>query len=220
MHETEKYQQKAEKYQKENKELQFVINGLKNYTKTFQNESESNNAVKKCSFNQFEKGSLQATGNVVISLIRHVKNAREIDACMGMSNDLGYVTSKQCCEADQVMLFDLETYEEIQIGINSIWIEEHACLINITEIQELNLPSFYNEEVQACSTLAFDQSEGQFTEHQLNIEIEKCFDAPCPVKIDPNLFQNRTILNGTSVLCDKSSHNGIITRSRLYFELI
>ena len=177
-------------------------------------------AFNKCSFSQFEKGSLQATGNVVISLIRQVENAREIDACMGISNDLGYVTSKQCCEADQVMLFDMKTYEEIAIGMNSIWIEEHVCLINITEIEEMNFPTFDNEEVQACSILAFEESEGQFTEHQLNIDIRKCFDHPCSLKIGPNLFQNGTILNGTSVVCDEATKIGIITKSELNFQLI
>ena len=177
-------------------------------------------AVNDFSSNQTGYGSLQPTGNVVISFIRQVENAREIDACIGMSTELGYVTSKQCCEADQVMLFDLETYEEIPIGKNSIWTEEHVCFINNTQIQEMNFPNFDNEEVQSCSTLSFDESEGQFIEHQLEIEIEKCFDSPCSLKIDPNLFQNGTILNGTSVVCDEANQIGIITKSKLYFDLI
>ena len=171
--------------------------------------------VNKCSSeNLLKKGSLQTTGNVVISLIRHVKNAREIDACMGMSTELGYVTSKQCCEADQLMLFDLEAYEEIPIGLNSIWNEEHVCFINTTEIEEMNFATFNNKEPQSCSTLAFDESEGQFIEHQLEIKLKKCFDSPCSFKIDPKLFQNRTILNGTSVVCDEANQIGIVTKSK------
>ena len=177
-------------------------------------------AVNECSTSQFQKDSLQATGNVVISFIRHVENAREIDACIGMSTQLGYVTSNQCCEADQVMLFDLETYKEIPIEINSIWIEEHVCFINNTEIQTMNFPFFDTNEVQSCSTLSFDESEGQFTDHHLDIDIGKCFDSPCSFKIDSNLFQNGTILNGTSVVCDEANQIGIITKSKLDFSLI
>ena len=188
---------------------------LKTDLEKFQTE-----AANQCSSDQSGYGSLQPTGNVVISLINHVENAREIDACMGMSNDLGYITSKQCCEADQAMLFDLETFKEIPIGINSIWIEEHVCLINITEIQTISFPTFDNDEAQSCSTLSFDESDGQFTEHQLEIEIEKCFDSPSSLKIDPNLFQNVTILNGTSVVCDEANQIGIITKSKFYFQLI
>ena len=183
-------------------------------------EKYQREAANKCSSDQSGYGLLQPTGNVVISLIRHVENAREIDACMGMSNNLGYVTSKQCCEADQVMLFDLKTYEEISIAINSIWIEEHVCFINTTEIETMNIPTLNSEEPQACSTFAFDESEGQFTEYQLEIKIEKCFDSPCSFKIDSNLFQNGTILNGTSVVCNIASQIGIITKSKLDFSLI
>ena len=171
-------------------------------------------AANKCSLDQSEYGSLQPIGNLVVSIIRHVENAREIDACMGMSTELGYVTSKQCCEADQLMLFDLEAYEEIPIGLNSIWNEEHVCFINTTEIEEMNFATFNNKEPQSCSTLAFDESEGQFIEHQLEIKLKKCFDSPCSFKIDPKLFQNRTILNGTSVVCDEANQIGIVTKSK------
>ena len=177
-------------------------------------------AANECSSDQSGYGSLQPTGNVVISLIRQVENAREIDACIGMSTDLGYVTSNQCCHADQLTLFDLETFEEIPIGSNSIWIEEHACLINTTEIQAMNFPTFDIEDAQSCSTLSFDESEGQFTENQLDIEIGKCFDAPCFLKVDSDLFRNGTILNGTSVVCDEANQIGIITKSEFYFSLI
>ena len=177
-------------------------------------------AANKCSLDQSKYGSLQPIGNVVISLIRHVENAREIDACMGMSSDLGYLTSKQCCQANQVMLFDLETSKEIPIGINSIWIEEHVCFINTTEIQTMNFPIFDNEEPQACSILAFDESKGQFKEHQFDMDIGKCFDSPCSFKIDPNLLQTGTILNGTSVVCDEANQIGIVTKSKFHSKLI
>ena len=173
--------------------------------------------IQQCSSNLSGYGSLQPTGNVVISFIRQVENAREIDSCIGMSTELGYVTSYQCCQADQMTLFDLDTYGEIPIGINSIWIEEYVCFINTTEIQPMNFPTFENDEAKSCSALAFDDSEGQFTEHQFEIEIEKCFNVPCPLKINPTLFQNGTILNGTSVVCNKANQIGIITKSKLDF---
>ena len=37
---------------------------------------------------------LQPVGNIAMSLIRTVGNAREIDACAGMSTNFGYLTSR------------------------------------------------------------------------------------------------------------------------------
>ena len=37
---------------------------------------------------------LQPVGNIAISLIRTVENAREIDACAGMSTNFGYITTR------------------------------------------------------------------------------------------------------------------------------
>ena len=199
------------------KETQEKISFLEDRVQQLESDLEKwqREAANKCSSDQSEYGSLQPIGNLVVSIIRHVENAREIDACMGMSTELGYVTSKQCCEADQLMLFDLEAYEEIPIGLNSIWNEEHVCFINTTEIEEMNFATFNNKEPQSCSTLAFDESEGQFIEHQLEIKLKKCFDSPCSFKIDPKLFQNRTILNGTSVVCDEANQIGIVTKSKI-----
>ena len=202
-------EQREKNFQNETQILRNVIGKCQQRLKKCQKE-----AANECSSDQSEYGSLQPIGNVVISLIRNVENAREIDACIGMSTELGYVTSKQCCEADQLMLFDLEAYEEIPIGLNSIWNEEHVCFINTTEIEEMNFATFNNKEPQSCSTLAFDESEGQFIEHQLEIKLKKCFDSPCSFKIDPKLFQNRTILNGTSVVCDEANQIGIVTKSK------
>ena len=201
----------------QNQSFECPSNIFKTEFENCKREATKLKAANKCSSDQSGYGALQPTGNVVISFIRQVENAREIDACIGMSTDLGYVTSNQCCHADQVTLFDLETYEEIPIGSNSIWIEEHACLINTTEIQTMNFPTFDIEDAQSCSTLSFDESEGQFTENQLDIEIGKCFDAPCFLKIDSDLFRNGTILNGTSVVCDEANQIGIITKSKLNF---
>ena len=172
-------------------------------------EKQSELRTHECSCNQFGKSSVHPTGDVVISLIRHVEDAREIDACMGMSTNLGYITFNQCCTADNVTLFDLKTYEEVSIEPNSTWIEENICLINTTEIQKMNFPDFDNDVIQTCSVLVFNESKGEFKQQQVEIEIGKCFDEPCPV--NPNLSQSETILNGTSVICGGSSQFGIIT---------
>ena len=84
----------------------------------------------------------------------------------------------------------------------------------------MNFPSFDIDEVQTCTTLAYDESEGEFTQHQLDIQIGNCFDSPCPLNIDPNLIQNGRILNGTSVVCEPSGQIGIITKSKLYLNFL
>ena len=174
-------------------------------------------AANRCSADRLREGSLQSTGNVVISLIRQVENAREIDACLGMTSEFGYFTFHQCCQADQVTLFDLETYEEIPIRTNSLWIEEHVCFINTTKIGMINFSSFDNDEVQTCTTMTYEESEGEFTQYQLDIQIGSCFDSPCSLNIVP--IQNGRIFNGTSVVCEPSGQIGIITKSKLYFHL-
>ena len=206
----ESCQQESEKRANDIENLIQSNLNLKNETKQYQRE-----AVKECNLpsDQLEQGSLQPTGNIVISLIRHVENAREIDACLGMSTDFGYITSNSCCQADQVTLFDLETYDEIPIEPNSTWVEENICFINITEIQVMNFPNFDSDETQNCSTLVFDEPTGEFTQYEIDIEIGKCFDSPCSVNSD----LNGTILNGTSVVCDHSNQIGVITKSKLHF---
>ena len=165
-----------------------------------------------CSFNQFETTSLELTGNILISLIRQIEDAQEIDICAGLSTGLGYFTAKHCCQADQKYLFDSKSYEELKYDESSIWIDERICFINTTEISKTNDPSQKVAGKQTCSVDVFGIEE--FYEHHFDLEIEQCFDSPCILEIDDNMFQNGTILNGTSVSCRQSNQFGIITKSK------
>ena len=100
--------------------------------------------VKECSATE---NALKPTGQIGISVIRKVENARETDICVGASTKSGYITSKSCCEVDEMFLFDLENSEEIKIEENSIWIEDHICFINTTAMLEFDFPPF--DETQA-----------------------------------------------------------------------
>ena len=102
--------------------------------------------VKECSATE---NALKPTGHIGISVIRKVDNARETDICVGTSTKSGYITSKSCCEVDEMFLFDLESSEEIKIEENSIWIENHICFINTTATLEFDFPSFDVGETQA-----------------------------------------------------------------------
>ena len=98
------------------------------------------------------QNSLQPAGHIGISVIRKVENARETDVCIGTSTNFGYITSKSCCQVDEMFLFDLESSEEIEIKENSIWIEDHICFINTTETLELDFPALNDDQTQASFT--------------------------------------------------------------------
>ena len=48
--------------------------------------------ITECNFGK--QTLLQPVGNIALSLIRTVENAREINACAGMSTNFGYLTSR------------------------------------------------------------------------------------------------------------------------------
>ena len=101
------------------------------------------------SIENLNQNSLQPAGHIGISVIRKVENARETDVCIGTSTNFGYITSKSCCEVEEMFLFDLENSEEIKIEENSIWIEDHICFINTTAMLEFDFPPFDGGETQA-----------------------------------------------------------------------
>ena len=118
--------------------LQTHITDIEYLSQTCQEDTDRlTEELKQCSSNN---ELLQPTGNIGLSIIRHVENARETDVCVGTSTSLGYITSNSCCQADEMFLFDLENSAEIKIEANSIWIEDHICFINTTETINVDVP--------------------------------------------------------------------------------
>ena len=76
---------------------------MQSYTtdiETCQTESDRlTEELKQCSSSH---DSLEPTGHIGISIIRQVENARETDVCIGTSTSVGYITSKSCCQADEI----------------------------------------------------------------------------------------------------------------------
>ena len=169
------------------------------------------NDLQECSLNRYD--SLQPTGHVGISVIRQVENARETDTCIGTETNSGYITSKACCQADQMFLFEFENSTEIEINLeNSVWIEEHICLIKTNANVKFHFPALDNAETQSCRFLAYDDSHGEFNEHQVEIETKGCVDSTCTWKVDS--LENAMILDGTSIICEGSPDFGIVTKSK------
>ena len=183
---------------------------LKSQIKDLQEEVQN---AQNCSFNQFENTSIEPTGSILISLIRQIEDAQEVDICVGTSTDLGYFTAKSCCQGDRIYLFDQKTYDELTIPENSMWIDENICYINTTDISKLSVENLEFEGKQTCSVDVFD--DGEFNEHHFDLEIKQCLDSPCLFTIDDNFIGNGTILNGTSISCRQSSQFGTITKSKL-----
>ena len=178
----------------------------------FKNETDQCHIdLQECSSIQHDL--LTPTGHIGISVIRQVEGARETDSCVGSITSSGYITSSSCCQADQMFLFEFENSTEITFDENSIWIEERICFINTTETFKFHFPTLDSAETRLCTFFAYDESQGEFNEHQLQIETKSCVDSTCSWKIDS--LENAKILDGTSIICDGSPHFGIVTKSKL-----
>ena len=154
----------------------------------------------------------QKKSKIMITSLRHTSNGQEIDLCSAIQTDIGYFTSKSCCQADEIGLFDIETDEDIQAEKNSMWFGEHICFISTSDNANYDFPSLTTTSTALCSINAFDEFIGEFKEHQLELNVKKCFGVPCSTEID--LAKNETILNGSSINCQNSSLFGVITKSK------
>ena len=107
-------------------------------------------------------------------------------------------------------LFDIDNSAEIEIGENSIWIEDDICFINSTELFEFDF--FGATRETDCTMLIFDHGEGEFSEQP--IEIQTCLESACYIDtlFSTDFFQNTTILDGTSIICQQTVIVGIITK--------
>ena len=93
--------------------------------------SEENQILKsENSASELQLNPLLPDGNIIISVIRQLDNAREIDYCAGTSTSFGYITASSCCEAQEMFLFDLKKSDEIKIEDNSVWVEDVHKMIN------------------------------------------------------------------------------------------
>ena len=174
-------------------------------------QEKMKNDLQECSSNRHD--SLQPAGHVGMSVIRQVENARETDLCIGTETNSGYITSSSCCQAEQMFLFEFENSTEIPVNFdNSVWIEEHMCFINTTATFKFHFPALDSAETQSCTFLAYDDSHGEFNEHQLEIVTKSCVDSICSWKIDS--LENEIILDGTSIVCNGSPNFGIVTKSK------
>ena len=209
--ETEKYHQIAVDLRNETDQCQLESGKC---TEEKEKWIEEKNSLKidlqECSSSQHN--SLQSTGHIGISVVRHVKDARETDLCVGTITSSGYITSSSCCQADQMFLFEFENSTEIAVNMeNSIWIEDQICFINTTDTFKFHFPALDGAETQNCTFLTYDYSQGVFNEHQIEMETKGCVNSTCNWKIDS--FENEMIPDGTSIVCNGSLNFGIFTNS-------
>ena len=165
----------------------------------------------RCPTNQKEN-TFQPIGSILISMI----TKEETNLCLGTSTSFGIITSSTCCQADEMYLLRLENFKETPTEVKSLWIEENICFINTTETFKFEFPILNDQphKQEHCAIMMLDQTQGNFTEIELEIKINKCSEQRCLFDIDKNSFSNGTILNGTSIVCDQSSYFAIVTKSK------
>ena len=221
-------EEKIERFKEEIELLRLETFTCKNDLENVTQEWESfignlfyQNLINNTSYLQQESGRqtsqtnfLEPNETIIISLIRNIDDSREIDTCSGMSTRFGYLTSNSCCQADELILHDLNNFKDIPIDGNSLWVEDSICLINKTETIDFNFTMNDNAIYRQCSLSMYDNDQERFNEHQLEFQILGCFDSPCELKIDSNLYQNQTILNGTLIICDHSFYSAIVIKSK------
>ena len=166
------------------------------------------------SASEFKTNTLLPDGNIILSVIRQLNNTREIDYCAGTSTSFGYITASSCCKGQEMFLFDIEKSDDIKIEENSVWLEEHICFINTTEMFEFTFISEDINEPKVCSIVSFDDNEGQFDVQMIEINIQNCFDIPCILTMDSTILKNETFLHGSAIVCQDSLHFGIVTKSK------
>ena len=196
-----------------------MTQSLQNLTETLnlQNEKlsmEIEIIKSQTSASEFQTNTLLPDGNIIISVIRQLNNAREIDYCAGTSTSFGYITASSCCKGQEIFLFDIEKSDDIKTEENSVWLEEHICFINTTETFEFTFISEDINEPKACSIVSFDDDEGQFDVQIIEIHIQKCFDIPCILTRDSTIVKNQTFLTGSAIFCQESLHFGMVTKSK------
>lgn len=190
---------------------------LINRTYDFQQESErlaEDNNFCSCSSNQSQIHYLEPNATIIISLIRNIDDASEIDTCSGILTRFGFLTSKLCCQADELSLYDLNNSKDIPLDENSLWLEDSICLINKIEEIEFISSITDNETYRLCSLSMYDYENERFNKQTLKFKIIGCFDSPCQIKIDSKLYQNQIILNGTLIVCENSAQSAIVTKSK------
>ena len=202
--ENENYHQIALDFKNETDQCQFKSE------ECFEEKNLLENNLQQCSSEKHD--SFQPAGQIGISVIRRVENARETDTCVGTITSSGYITSSSCCQADQLFLFEFENSTEIVIEENSIWIEEHICFINITSNFKFHFPILDDADTQNCTILAFDNSQGEFIEKQIEVETKNSVDSFYSLKTD--FLDNSMVLDGTLISCNGSSNFGIVSKSK------
>ena len=212
------HQNKAKKLRKLNKKFVTDINFLHEKVNNLgiENEKLINSCNETDGNSDFD--TLQPIGNVFVSSITAVENAREVDICLGMSTVIGYFTSRSCCDVNKIYVFDIESSSEIIFDENSVSVEEHICFINTTEVDQINFKDTNFDDPQNCSIVVYDESQERLKNYFHTFEIQRCFDSPCLFQIDLTTIQNTTILNGTSVFCHESGHFGIIINSESFLK--
>ena len=144
-------------------------------------------------------------------MIKRVDNTIEIDFCLGSLFKNGIITTRSCCEAEQFFLSDNENSSGLDIDIQSVFIENKICFINITNEFNPGHPVF--DKISSCSILVSDHNLDDYVEIMIDIENRSCSNRTCYLNHD--LSKHETILNGTPITCQNSSIYGIIVKCQL-----
>ena len=207
--ESEMYKKEVELLKNETAEIKLEIASLKIETEAYKIEAESY----KKQYLEFLRFELIAESTIMITVVNQNSYSKTSDLCLGLSTEVGIITSAKCCLADDVDLIDNETNNRIEILKNEIRINEleSICFINPAE----NFDFAFDSPVKTdrCSIKTYNQYNSKLTIYNVENDDIQCQEGEC--QFDIILTGNETILDGSAVLCGNAII-GIIEKSKIF----
>ena len=169
---------------------------------------EFNSHLFKKNLDEIEAGLMPLTAEekFQISSIKYIDNEREIDFCLGTSSSHGIITAGFCCQADEMIIVDLEKSNEIDFEIDSVVMDDYICIINKTD--EPKQIYFNTNDNIDCSIIIYDNHIEDFVEKEIDFKNFSCLNQTC--YLESYFESSETILIGTSIICGNSSIVGIV----------
>ena len=143
---------------------------------------------------------LTAESSILISRIENIGKERVINYCLGTQTKFGILTTTVCCQADEIIIFDIVNLKEIAIGVQSIWMNDDVCLINKPNDSVIIFSNL--NQASNCSILIYDHEQEDFAKKDFQFDDSTCSQQSCDLESYVN--QNESLLNGSTIICQDS----------------
>ena len=163
--------------------------------------------------NECSRLVLFAESTVLITVMNQINQSRLIDICLGLSTEIGIITSAKCCLADDLALIDIETNNQIESLKSEIWINEFESICFMNPVENFDFAFDSPNNTDQCSVKIYDHNFSKFKTYHVENDDIRCEKLKCEFHI--TLAGNETILDGSAILCGNSVY-GIVQKSKIF----